>query len=306
MLNINITDQVPFTSFAEASRSTLRYLSHKYGFGAWMMTRKNDDEWVILQIEGEGYQIDEMSVLSWSDSICSRMVKGQGPRWVADVNHVEVYKNAPIYSQQPIRAYVGIPVCYPNGDLFGTLCAIDPTPTTRIPVDGQDTVELISKLLSSLLQLELQNITLTRRQIDFLPEQLKDSQTGFLNRLGWSVYLEKEQSNIQATGAQIHIIALDVARIEPPHRKQNHMYALVASIIKMAMSEDCYVARLSDEIFTLLVADLSTSQVEMCISKIAGGFDEAGIKAAIGYKKHGYQGKLDTTVMGAIKDAKCL
>ncbi|USD33481.1 MULTISPECIES: diguanylate cyclase domain-containing protein [Vibrio] len=305
MLNLHVMDQTPFATFSEASRSTLKYLRNKYGYGAWMMTRKNEDEWVILQVEGDGYQIDELTVINWNDSMCSRMVKGEGPRWAPDVDDIPSYVEAPIYRAEKIKSYVGIPVCFANGDLFGTLCAIDTVPSGRIPADGKETVELVSKLLSSLLQLELQNIALSRKQISFLPEPLKDNQTGFLNRLGWSIYLEKEESNVRAVGTPLYIVALDVTL---PGKEKGDEYqqllTIVVSIINSSVTDEGVIARLSDNIFTILLANSSNKQFKLCLDTLERELTEASVVAQIGSEKHNYTDKLDATVMSAIKSAR--
>ncbi|WLT39263.1 GAF domain-containing protein [Synechocystis sp. B12] len=87
----------------------------------------------------------------WPDSFCSRMVRGEGPHIAPQSNLVEAYRNAPIAQQVDIGAYVGVPITYGNGSLFGTLCAIDPEIQPDSLVDELPLVELIAQLLSTIL-----------------------------------------------------------------------------------------------------------------------------------------------------------
>ncbi|KKA45956.1 GAF domain-containing protein [Salinivibrio sp. KP-1] len=305
MLHINTQDQIPFEHFEKASRDTLKYLNKKFGYGTWMMTRKHEDQWVILQVEGSKYGIDELTTLTWSDSMCSRMVQGEGPRWAPDVDSVPAYVNAPIYQAENIKSYIGIPVCYSDGNLFGTLCAIDTEPVDRIPPDGLETIELVSKLLSTLLQLELQNIDLSRKQMSFLPSQLKDHETGFLNRLGWSLYLEKEESNIRSVGTPVHVVAIDVSQSnQSTHLKDTAMTTLFVSILKGVLHDDGYIARLGEDIYTMLCANKTEEQMAVMVERLAKELSEAQIPVAIGFKKHDYGDNLDATVIAAIKSVR--
>ncbi|SIN90749.1 GAF domain-containing protein [Salinivibrio sp. ES.052] len=305
MIHINTQDQIPFEHFEKASRDTLKYLNKKFGYGTWMMTRKHEDQWVILQVEGNKYGIDELTTLTWSDSMCSRMVKGEGPRWAPDVDNVPAYVNAPIYRAENIKSYIGIPVCYSNGNLFGTLCAIDTEPVDRIPSDGLETIELVSKLLSTLLQLELQNIALSRKQISFLPSQLKDNETGFLNRLGWSLYLEKEESNIRSVGTPVHVIALDISQPDKStHSKDTAITALFVSILNGILHDNGYISRLGEDIYTMLCANRTEEQIAAMVERIAHELSEASIPVLVGFKKHRYGDSLDSTVITAIKSVR--
>ncbi len=49
-------------------------------------------------------------VFAWSDSFCSRMVRGLGPRVAPVSEDVPAYRDAPIGRQVPIGAYVGVPL----------------------------------------------------------------------------------------------------------------------------------------------------------------------------------------------------
>ncbi|AOT08154.1 GAF domain-containing protein [Pseudoalteromonas luteoviolacea] len=302
MIDVETLDQIPFNNFEEASRSTLRYLKKRYGYGIWMMTRKHEQEWIILHVDGDKYQIQELTTLVWSDSLCSRMVKGQGPRWAGIVEDVEAYKTAPIFHAQNIQSYVGIPILYANGELFGTLCAIDTEPVFNQPAEAPQTVELISKLLSSLLQVELRTVLASRQQVGHLPKQLTDSATGFLNRLGWSLYIEKEESDIRAIGTPVYIIALDIIGAGKDGIVEQKDIPLLVSIIQTNLSNYGFIARLGENIFTLLVADKTQEQFDKLVHSFAQDMTDSHIKFSIGIQKHPYSASLESTVVSAIKN----
>ena len=92
-----------------------------------MVTRAGGEDWIVLQADDHGYGVQTGDLFRWTDSFCSRMVQGFGPRIAPASDEVPSYASAPIGSQVPIGAYVGVPLTWRDGNLFGTLCAIHPT-----------------------------------------------------------------------------------------------------------------------------------------------------------------------------------
>lgn len=150
-----IADTAALPSFDAAARATLRFLQQQLPVGAWMVTRVSGPDWVVLRVLGEGYPVGDRDVFRWSDSMCSRMVRGEGPRVAPSVQAVQAYAAAPIGTLVQIGGYIGIPLTGGDGTLLGTLCAIDPAPLPDRARAMQDMLELQARLLASLLDLEL-------------------------------------------------------------------------------------------------------------------------------------------------------
>lgn len=114
------------TQFSQAGRDILGYLKQHLDFDLWMITRVNGNDWIVLQAEDQSYHVIEGDVLKWSDSFCAQMVQGLGPNIAPCAMQVMNYASTPIAQKLPIQAYVGYPIVFANGELFGTLCGIDP------------------------------------------------------------------------------------------------------------------------------------------------------------------------------------
>lgn len=139
------------TDLAEVAFAVLRYLYNRVGFSLWMVTQSESDDWIILHALDRFYGIKPGSVYRWSDTFCSRMVSGEGPRLAPASDEVEAYRTAPIGKQLPIGAYVGVPIERDDGSSFGTLCAIDPAPQPHASAEDLETVELLARLLGRVL-----------------------------------------------------------------------------------------------------------------------------------------------------------
>jgi len=80
------------------------------------------------------------------------MVEGTGPHFAPEAADVSCYAEAGIGKELPIAAYIGVPLRRADGSLFGTLCAIDPSPQPPTVGDELPLVELGGRILSSLLE----------------------------------------------------------------------------------------------------------------------------------------------------------
>ena len=156
-------DAEPFEDFDSAARASLAFLRKRMGFDLCMVTRTEGDDWLVLHADDAGYGVEPGDVLCWSDSMCNRMVAGEGPRVAPRVADVAAYAAAPIAGKMQIGAYAGVPLTRADGSLFGTLCAVHPDPKEASLLIEAPLLELISRLLSSLLDTELGMVSERRR-----------------------------------------------------------------------------------------------------------------------------------------------
>ncbi len=142
----------PFSDFGSAASGVLDLLHERLGFTAWLVTRVEDDQWVIEQARDEGYGLKAGDAYRFADTYCARMAEGLGPHFAPETSSIPCYAAADIGKELPIAAYIGVPLLHADGSLFGTLCAIDPAP--QAPSVGQELplVEVSGRLLSSFLE----------------------------------------------------------------------------------------------------------------------------------------------------------
>jgi GAF domain-containing protein len=142
----------PFAGFRSAAGHVLDLLHARLGFSAWLVTRVDEDRWVIEQARDSGYGVVAGDSFPFSDTYCARMVEGQGPHFAPEARTVPCYAEAAIGKELPIAAYIGVPLRRGDGSLFGTLCAIDPSPQSPTVAAELPLVELGGRFLSSLLE----------------------------------------------------------------------------------------------------------------------------------------------------------
>lgn len=278
----------PFTTFEEAVQSVLQFLHGYIGFQLWMFTRVDGEDWIILSAHDHGYNVKSGDVLNWSDSFCSRMIEGLGPRIASSTEDIPVYAEAPINQQVPISAYVGIPIYRRNGSLFGTLCAIDPTPQLEGLQQYLPLLELQSRLLTTILQAELDAQDRQRKLERVEAEAQLDPLTGLYNRRAWDGFLVKEEERCKRYGSTASIVVVDLDDLKLMNDSQGHLAGdcllkMAAEVLQRSVRASDTVARLGGDEFSVLMVDATADSTEQVVDRIRANLEASGIRASVGW-----------------------
>jgi diguanylate cyclase len=273
--------------FKSAARSALAFLHQRFGFGLWMLTRTEGEDWIVLYAEDHGYGIQPGTVLRWADSFCSRMVQGLGPRIAPCSSQVPAYLSAPIGQQVPIQAYVGIPLQRADGALFGTLCAIDPQPQTDALLAEQGLLELLAVMLSSLLELELRNTEAIRHAERMQAQAFTDALTSLYNRRAWDEFLNAEEARCRTHGHPAALLVLDLNGLKRLNDSQGHAAgdALIqrsAQVLSQTARTQDVIARLGGDEFGVLCVECDRLGAQALLERLRSALHAAGISASIG------------------------
>lgn len=278
----------PYTSFEEAAKEVMSLLHSKLGFKLWMVTRTVDNDWIVLHADDHGYNVKQGDVFQWSDSFCSRMVRGEGPQIAPKSADVAAYLEAPIGKQVPIAAYIGMPLEDDAGELFGTLCAIDPEPQPDAIQDELPLLQILSKQLVTYLHFELKQQQ-AQRELEIAQQASeKDHLTGLFNCRGWDKLIDLEENRCSRYGHPAGIIILDLDNLKTINDKQGHE-AGDALICKAA---DCFrnATRLSDAIarvggdeFAILTTETKPHDTQQLVLRIRKELELAQIPCSIGW-----------------------
>ena len=275
----------PALDFESASQQALAYLHGRLGMGLWMVTRVSGDDWIVLSSEDHGYSVRAGDVFSWSDSFCSRMVQGLGPRIAAASEEVAAYRDAPIGRQVPIGSYVGVPLHTADGDLFGTLCAIDPAPQPELSQDALALAELLASLLSGILGLELRAAEAERTAERTRRDGMVDQLTGVFNRRGWESLVEEERC--RRYGSRAGIVYLDVDGLKELNDTQGHsagdaLLQRCARTLRSVLRSPDAAARLGGDEFGVLAVGADGMGVERLAARITDALEAAAVPASVG------------------------
>lgn len=276
-----------FKNFEEAGQAVLKFLYQKFGFNLWMITRTEGDDWIVLQSEDNGYNVQPGQVFRWADSFCSQMVQGKAPRIAPRSEDIPLYVNAPIGKQVEIKAYIGQPLTKEDGSLFGTLCAIDPRPQSEAIIKEAGLIDLLGQMLSYILQGELREVEQIRQRERFKEEALSDSLTGLFNRRAWDNLVNLEEERCKRYGHPTAILMIDLNNLKTVndslgHNAGDELIQKAATTLKGCVRSNDIVARLGGDEFAILSIENNQINAESLVNRVLQAFAEANISAAIG------------------------
>ena len=288
-----------FKDFEAAGQRVLAFLHQRFGFGLWMIARTEGEDWIVLQSEDHGYGVKPGTVFRWADSFCSEMVKGNGPRIAPNSDSVPAYAAAPIGRQVAIKAYVGVPLVDAGGKLFGTLCAIDPSPQSEDIVKEQGLIELLASLLSTLLQTELKAAREMQRSERLELETETDSLTQLYNRRAWDRLLSTEEDRCRRYGHPAIVLSIDLDELKGVNDTHGHaagdaLIVRAADALRKAVREVDMVARLGGDEFGVIGVECDNSSAEALLGRTRKALADAQVKASVGLApripSHGLKG----------------
>ena len=289
-------NNINFRSFQEAGKAVLQFLYQRFGFNLWMITRVEGKDWIVLQSEDHGYEVQPGQVFQWADSFCSHMVTGKAPKIAPRSEDIPLYATAPINQQVSIKSYIGQPLINEDGSLFGTLCAIDPQIKSEAIIQDIQLIELLGTLLSSILQAELRQNEQIRHCERLEAEALTDELTGLYNRRAWEQLVSAEEERCKRYGhpAAVFFIDLnDLKRVNDNlgHDEGDKLIQQAANVLRDTVRSNDIVARLGGDEFVILTVENDESDVEILLSRIVGAFANVQMSAAIGFAmRHPTQG----------------
>lgn len=296
--------QLPVHDFETASRAVLSFLYKRLGFGLWMVTRTQGDDWIVLQSEDHGYGVASGDVFRWADSFCSEMVKGNGPRVAPDSDTVPAYAAAPIGRLVDIGAYIGVPLNTADGGLFGTLCAIDPSVQLQSIAEEQELIELLAELLSSVLQSDLRAVEAVRKAERLEVEANTDSLTELFNRRAWDQLLAKEEERCRRYGHSAAVLMIDLDGLKQVNDTYGHgagdeLIVRAANALRVAGRDVDVVARLGGDEFAILAIECDAAGADVVAQRVRRELGHANVPASVGTATRGYEAGLTEAVLQA-------
>ncbi|MGE8557895.1 MAG: diguanylate cyclase [Acinetobacter sp.] len=280
-------DNITFRRFQEAGQAVLKFLYKRFGFNLWMITRVEGKDWIVLQSEDHGYNIQPGQVFQWADSFCFHMIAGKAPKIAPRSEDIPLYSTAPINQQVSIKSYIGQPLVHEDGSLFGTLCAIDPQEKSETITQDVELIELFGHLLSTILQAELRQNEHVRQHERLEAEALRDELTGLYNRRAWERLLTAEEERCKLYGHPAAVFFIDLNDLKKVndslgHDQGDELIQQAAHILKNTARSNDIVARLGGDEFVILSVESDETGTNVLLNRLKQALTEAKIGAAIG------------------------
>lgn len=239
-------------SFTEASKLVVDFLKEQIPLGFWAVTRVENDRQVYVNVRDTVYGKSAGESHAWSDSLCQYMVDGLAPKAAPDISKVPLYREAPIAQKIPIAAYIGEPIRTSDGEVYGTLCGLDPEVHGSSLCTYLPTLRLLAALLETILRAEELKMRVDAQNEKLMFASYHDALTGLANRRLF--FLRAEDLPV---GTGIIMFDLDGFKLVNDtlgHASGDILLSSIAKRIAPLLNEDDLLARLSGDEFAIIAA----------------------------------------------------
>ncbi|MBV8340319.1 MAG: diguanylate cyclase [Candidatus Eremiobacteraeota bacterium] len=273
--------------FGSAAEVALGLLREKVGISFWMTTRIAGDELVVLNTVGSGITLSSGDAISWTDSLCWRMIAGSGPRVAPNVADVPAYSSSPFAEVYKVQAYVGAPLTVGDGKIYGTLAGLDPQPKDDTLKQHLWLVEMVAGLLGAILKHEQEASQPAADAATADGEVLVDKLTQTFNRRAWDRVLVAEEARCARHNHAACVICVDIDALRAINDAQGReagdkMLLKVAHILKRACRGYDIVARTGEDEFAILAVECGLKGAKGIYDRINSGLAKDEIKASLG------------------------
>lgn len=149
--------------------SILDVICRTTGMGFAAVARVTEDRWIACSVKDDiAFGLRPGGELKIETTICHEIRKSQQAVAINDVARSAFYRGHPTPALYGFQSYISMPIILPDGQFFGTLCAIDPRPAQ---VESPETIGMF-KLFAELIAFHLKAL----QQVDTSEARLLDEQ----------------------------------------------------------------------------------------------------------------------------------
>ncbi len=211
----------------------------------------HDGQFNVIKTSGnEDNFLSQNDSWSWNiTSFCRYMIENDTDLYINKAIEHEYWRNVPPVAEGQVRSYCGVPLYWPDGTPFGSICVID-TKETSYNVTMSRLLEQLARLITSDLKMfedfqALQDLALT------------DELTNVLNRRGLSILGEQKLKDAKRYQSSVGVIYLDIDNMKPVNDKFGHhagddCIVTLTNVLKENCRENDVIARVGGDEFIVI------------------------------------------------------
>jgi diguanylate cyclase (GGDEF)-like protein len=290
-------------SFASMSHDVLEDLQGRIGMDAWLVSRRDGNDQVILCAVDDVFGFRTGSLHPWADSFCAQMIDAQAPMVAPAVAAVPAYAAVRARNGLAVESYLTVPILAPDGEQLGSLCALGHRERPDL-ADCLRTVRLQATLLGALLSHELRHAHQIRHIERTETDTHRDPLTGVPDRRAWETALRAEEGRAAryATSTAVIIVNLDDLKdinTVLGHQGGDEYLLRAAAVLTKRLRAVDLLARLGGDDFGIILPGTEASQARAVAADLTRLMRESNIHVAVGVG----QRRNDTGMVGAWRSA---
>ncbi|KPX20747.1 GAF domain protein [Pseudomonas syringae pv. delphinii] len=152
-MNNNLTSaELAVISEIEATSSLLRLVTRLTGLRFAAIAKVTESSWTACAVYDEiQFGLEAGHQLKLETTLCNELRQRRQPIVINELATDPVYAEHPIPKLYGFQSYFSLPIIFPNGDFFGTLCGLDQLPRQLDDADTLDTLKVFCTLIASTL-----------------------------------------------------------------------------------------------------------------------------------------------------------
>jgi len=274
------------STFDGALSSVLDHLQERVGLRLWMLVRVSGGKAVVLGVRDRWYGVATGEVLEWDDLPFRAAAEGRAPVVAPAAAGLGQLTVAP-HQRRRVGSHAAVPIVDPDGGLFGCLCGMDPEPQPALAGE-LPTLELLGRLLGTVLAQELEREELERRVERAELEALTDPLTGVGNRRAWDHIFDAEEARCRRYGSPASLVSVDLDELKQVNDDRGHvagdaLLRRTAQVIVATKRASDVVARLGGDEFGVLAVECDETAAAALAERIRQELLGAGIRASVGH-----------------------
>lgn len=152
VLMANFSADLALIGRIDAVPNMLKVLCDSTGLRFAAVARVTDTHWTACAVEDRlGFGLGPGGQLALKTTLCDEIRDSHRTIVIDHASADPVYCNHHTPRLYAFESYISVPLFYPDGTLFGTLCAFDPAPVQLRQSPSVAVVESFAQLLSSLM-----------------------------------------------------------------------------------------------------------------------------------------------------------
>ena len=252
----------------------------------------------IVQYTNQGYQIvianesalnpypADASVISSDTNIfCRKVVSSNQTLYVNNATELSEWADNPEVSSDGFNSYLGMPLHWPDGSPFGTICVMDFAKT--------DYQEVYQRLMGQFRDFVEQDLTLMKQYRELEALSLKDSLTDLYNRRGFMLFAEKALQVARRYQKSVGLLFADLDDLKDVNDQQGHLAGDkllegFAERLQQRVRQTDVIARIGGDEFAALVVLDSEDELHQLVARIQSGSEDSvtdePIAVSLGYR----------------------
>jgi len=255
-------------------QQTVDLISELYDAACGTIVQLKDQEFkVIVTSNNEDNFLSAGDTWSWNmQSFCRKIAETNDQLYIYDAQADDFWKDAPAVREGPVRSYCGLPVYWPDGSIFGTICVIDTKDT-----DYSETLQAVLKQLCLLITSDLRMLA-DYEKIKSLA--ITDDLTGVNNRRGLNILGEQKFKDAKRYQHAIGLIYLDIDNMKIVNDTFGHTagdtcIVTLSNILKENCRASDIIARLGGDEFIIISLLGSRRELGLMASRIEEKYQAA-------------------------------